>query len=329
MSLTAKLYATFAALESTALGLALAGHHGLSGTLQILGLHAAASACLAPATWATLPTGMRDPRGPVLAFLFVQNFFVPGSPVLLRLAHAVGARFRRLLEEAPVREIGEPEYAIYRESDPMRTRAGRIRTKLTNLKVPAHDRLTALLALQETPARASADLLRQLLGDPVEDIRLLAYGMLDGKEKSISERILAEEGRLERPGDEQARFGCHKRLAELFWELAYQRLVEGDMKRYACEQALKHTRAAIALNDADAGLWVLTMRAALALRDLVSAREALDRAAALGFPPEQLAPYEAELAYLDGRMGQVRKSLSRIRDLSLSASLARVRNFWV
>ena len=302
MSLTTKLYAGYASLESAALGMALVEHHGMAAVGEIALLHAAACACLAPALWITLPAGQRQPAGAVLALLFVQNLLVPGLPLLLRLAGALGARFRQLLEDAPVREIGEPEYAIHRETDPLRTRAGRIRTKLTNLKVPANERLTALLALQETPARASANLLRQLLGDPVEDIRLLAYGMLDTKEKAISSRILAEEGRLERPGDENARFGCHKRLAELFWELAYQRLVEGDMKRYACEQALEHGRAAIALRDTDAGVWVLTMRAAISLRDLDSARDALGHAARLGFPAEQLAPYEAELAYLDGRL---------------------------
>lgn len=315
-------------LESAALALVLAGGDGPADLARLLGVHALASLFVAMSVWASLPAARRAPRAPVLAQLFVQNLFVPGLPVLLRMAHAAGARFRRLLEDAPVNTVTEPEYAIYRDSEGMQTRAGRTRTKLTNLGVSAQERLTALLAIQETPARACADLLRQLLADPVEDIRLLAYGMLDAKEKRISLRILAEEGRLEKAAAGQARFGCHKRIAELYWELAYQRLVQGDMRRYACEQARRHATEALAHDGQDPGLWYLLLRVAIELREAAPAREALGQARALRFPDDQLAPYEAELAFVERRLADIPVTFGRIGHLALPPALATVRNFW-
>ncbi|MEZ5657269.1 MAG: lipopolysaccharide N-acetylglucosaminyl transferase [Burkholderiaceae bacterium] len=323
-----KLITLAVALESTALAMLDRQPMSQAGILVLLATHAMASALLAWALLITLPAAMRTPAPAIYALLFVQNLFVPGLAPMLRMAQAIGARFRHLLENAPVEIVGEPEYAVYREDQRTQSRDGRIRTRLTDQAVPANDRLTALLALQETPARASADLLRQLLADPIEDIRLLAYGMLDGKEKKLSSRIMAEEGLLERATRDEERFGCHKRLAELFWELAYQRLVEGDMKRYACQQAAEHARSAIGHDAGDAGLWYLLLRVAVEIGDIDQAGEALKQARALGFPEEQLTPYEAELAFLGRDLPAIARCMTRIGDLSLPAHLARVRQFW-
>ncbi|MEZ5739788.1 MAG: hypothetical protein R3E68_10255, partial [Burkholderiaceae bacterium] len=203
-----KLVVTAGTLESVALTLLAADRLGNEALLRFYLVHTLASVFVSLAVWATLPAGMRQPRRPMLVFGFVANLTVPGLPVMMRIALFIGARFRRLLEDAPVASIREPEYSIYRSTEGMQARGGRTRTKLTNLKVPVSERLAALLAIQETPARASADLLRQLLADPIEDIRLLAYGMLDGKEKSIGVRILAEEGKLEKLTDDNALYGC-------------------------------------------------------------------------------------------------------------------------
>ncbi|MEZ5627663.1 MAG: hypothetical protein R3E34_09070 [Rhodocyclaceae bacterium] len=47
----------------------------------------------------------------------------------------------------------------------------------------------------------ASPLLRDLLGDDSEDLRLLAYGMLDHKEKTLNAQIHAEHRRLaNRPG---------------------------------------------------------------------------------------------------------------------------------
>ncbi|MEZ5652129.1 MAG: lipopolysaccharide N-acetylglucosaminyl transferase [Burkholderiaceae bacterium] len=328
MILAKKLFVSAATVEAAALAMLNQTAVSQEDVLRLLTLHALASAIMAWALLATLPKALRRPRGPVFCLLYLQNFFVPGLAPMLRAAHALGERFRKLLDDAPVETIGEPQYAVYRDDQGNSARDGRVRTKLTDLSVPSADRLTALLALQETPARASADLLRQLLADPVEDIRLLAYGMLDGKEKKLSTRILAEEGLLEQATRDEQRLGCRKRLAELFWELSYQRLVEGDMKRYACQQAAGHARAALALDPTDGGLWYLVLRVAIEIRETRQAREAVDRARSLGFPEEQLAPYAAELAFLLRDHPAIVRCMEGIGDLSLPAHLARVRQFW-
>lgn len=315
-------------LEGMAILLASKNEVGFWSMIALYFVHAGASAIIAVVVWGSYPKAMRSPKGPVLTLLFFANFFVPMMPIMLRLAQEIGQRFRQLHEEAPVVAIQEPEYSIYRASSVMKSRGGRTRTKLTNLKVPVADRLTALLAIQEAPARVSADLLRDLLADPVEDIRLLAYGMIDGKEKSIGVRILAEEGKLEQEQTAESVYGCNKRLAELYWELVYQRLVQGDMMRHACEQSRKHARQAVQVQADDAGLWFLLARIAIELREADPARESLVETERLGFPADQLVPYHAELAFIERRFHDIPGLFGRLRTPPSAIRLAAVHKYW-
>ncbi|MGE0313977.1 MAG: hypothetical protein AB7P21_20400 [Lautropia sp.] len=318
-----------AALQAFALSLAVGDAAGTVGLMRYVAAQALASAFLSLGTWATLPREMREPRRAVLGFGFLCNLVVPGLPLLLRAAHALGARFRRLFEDAPVDFVAEPEYSIYRSTTGLQARGGLVRSKLLNQDVPTPARLAALLAIQEVPARASADLLRQLLADPVEDIRLLAYGMLDGKEKRIGARILAEEKMLEMAIPDDARYGCHKRLAELYWELAWQRLVQGDMLRHACRQARAHVEQALALDASDAGLHFLLLRVAVQLREVEAAQAALVTARSRGFAEDQLLPYEAEIAWLERRLADVPRVLGRLPGGTPPLRLAAIVQFWV
>ncbi len=45
--------------------------------------------------------------------------------------------------------------------------------------------MTALLAMQSMPARTVSPVLQGMLADPLDDIRLLAYGILDNHERSV------------------------------------------------------------------------------------------------------------------------------------------------
>lgn len=323
-----KLFGLAATLELTALLLASADQHDLVSLIILIGSHGAGSLVLAIVIWATLPSSMRQPRAPMLALLFFCNFFVPTLPVLLRLAIVLGHQFQKLHSEAPVVAVREPEYSIYRANDGMKSRGGRTRTKLTNLSVPVPERLTALLAIQEAPARVSADLLRQLLADPIEDIRLLAYGMIDSKEKTIGMRILTEESRLETTADTEALYGSNKRLAEMYWELAYQKLVQGDMLVHTCAQARHHAKEAVATHPEDAGLWFLLTRVAIELKDLDEAEATVSMARKLGFPRDQLIPYEAELAFLQRRFTDIPQLFGTLISTPSDLRMSSIYRYW-
>ena len=100
-----------------------------------------------------------------------------------------------------------------------------------------------MVALQYVSGRTASPLLRTVLSDPSEDLRLLAYGMLDTLEKRVNRSIDAELSALRAAQAEEGSAGLGalesaQRLSDLYWELIYQELVQGDLRKHAIKESL-------------------------------------------------------------------------------------------
>jgi polysaccharide biosynthesis protein PelE len=161
-------------------------------------------------------------------------------------------------------------------------------------------RLHVVLACRELPGQAAVPLLSLALRDPVDDVRLLAYAVLDGRERALQADIQALGSQAAPP---------HGRLAQLHWELAYQGLVQGELLAFALERALHHVRRALAERPVNAGLALLMGRILLRLGRLEEAAGALGRAGEQGMPAVVVAPYQAEIAFFERRRAEVQRVL--------------------
>ena len=127
------------------------------------------------------------------------------------------------------------------------------------------------------------------------DIRLLAYGMLDNLEKNLNGLIHSERQRLATGGNE--RIAAVRRLSELYWELVYHDLVQGDLRNFALAQSQDYTHEALTNAHDDTCLHRRLGRLKQMRGYLTGARAAYDQALALGMPQSRITPYLAELAF--------------------------------
>jgi polysaccharide biosynthesis protein PelE len=193
-------------------------------------------------------------------------------------------------------------------------------------------RMTALLAMQSMPARTVSPLLQGMLADPLDDIRLLAYGILDNREKTLTKQILQERPKLDRALHPELtdadRRRANKALAELYSELIYEHLVTGDVYRNAADQAEGFAAAALAADPNDASLWRLRGRLALDRQDLEAADTMLQRSIDCGFPRDRMLPYLAEAAYLRRDFARVRRLLGEMDSHAGGSTMHSVLSFW-
>ena len=91
-------------------------------------------------------------------------------------------------------------YGIQTERSDLR--AADARRILKDPSLPLETRLRVLVALQSMRPKAAVPLLQGLLADPSEDIRLLAYSMVDAWEKDVTRQI--QQARLRLAEAEQA-----------------------------------------------------------------------------------------------------------------------------
>ena len=285
-------------LQAVGAGWALRG-----SALASIGLFAAGAAL---AGWPLLRLG-----GPVRAgnalLVFALALFIPVlGPVGLGAVLVVRARFRpapreraRLSEAPPL--PGQPLVAGGRRFGP-----GALEGILRHAADP-DARMRVVLACRQLRTRSAVALLRLALRDPADDVRLLAYAVLDARERALQVEIQA----LSRDADRARSPAADARLAELYWELAYQELVEGELHTFCLERALEHARQALRA-AAVPRMALVAGRALLRLRRPAEARAFLVDACQRGLPLEVVGPYLAEAGFQLRRPDDVRRHLRSV-----------------
>jgi polysaccharide biosynthesis protein PelE len=201
-------------------------------------------------------------------------------------------------------------------------------------------RLRVVLACRQLPGRLAVPLLRLALRDPVDDVRLLAYAVLESKERQIQSEIQSLYARASarqtgtfatlmagagagaapaqaRPqidvGKLQLPLPAHAKLAELYWELVYQGLVEGEMMSFSLERVLSHTAEVLRAGQGSPRMALLAGRALLLRGRSQEARAMLEDALRRGLPLSVVGPYLAEVDYLERKPAEVRRQIEAFR----------------
>jgi len=294
-----------------------------------LAAHAAASALAAALLVSLLPAEQRRPARRAYLFFLAVSFFVP----ILGVVGLVGAVLvgRALPERARREQFDVHDAPVYDpRADTVATvhSKGGVRIQLANSSAPTETRLRALLAVQSLPARVANPLVREMLSDPSDDLRLVAYGILDAREKSINARIHAAAKRLGDMPPARERAVLERQLADLYWELIYQGLVFGDLRDHAVAQARRHLDQALSLDPEDGALWALAGRLAALEGGFEEARRAFGRAREFGLPESRVLPYLAEVAFRRRAFGEVRELAARLGAAPQPQRIAQVVQYW-
>lgn len=294
---------------------------------QLLGLHVGISAFVAVVTYLLLPRHYRVRPVYVIGLMFCFAFIAPvvgavGLLLVVRLNqnHTDGnAGFA-----TPVTQ-GLPIYEAQVKDRQKGTGQGAIRSRLAP-QVPSALRMQSLLTLQAVPNRVSNPILEELLGDETDDVRLVAFGMLDAEEKKISSRIREVSERLNAQDPADA-FDSLSQLAELYWELVYARLTQGELRKHILSQAANFADKALALHTGS-GMLFLRARIWMEQGDFVSAKAAFQNALEHGQPKASTLPYLAELALRQRDFALVKRYMKELSPLQLSSRTRSVQEFW-
>ncbi len=295
----------------------------------LIAAHFAVSLFAGAASWLLMPGHYRTPRGLVIFHHFLLAWFLPVLGAVLVLVLPLYARLiGRRPAVADFRAVRLPEFTAPPREPVLKYGVGSIRSRLTNLALSADVRLKALLTVQAMPGNLSTRLLREVLSDPADDLRLTAYGMLDRGEKYLNQTIQTNLKLLEGETDATRQAFLNKQLAMNYWELVYQGFAQGELRAFSLNAALRHARAAMQRLGDDADLWVLVGRIALEHRDLDAAEEAFGKAQRRAVRSGRINTYLAELAFLRRDFATVRKLIGDMSRHEAGLSTEPLRAFW-
>lgn len=297
--------------------------------------HAGASVLLAMFALPVLSSVQSRPRVPMIALMAVCSYVVPIVGFLGVLVGTLVLRFYRAADhEDEFSSLHLPEFDLHQRMQSGFRQTG-LRAVLSNSDVPARSRMRAMVALQHISGRISSPLLRNVLNDASEDLRLLAYGMLDSLERNISRAIDKELDSLQKArqteGDETLGpmgLRAAEKLSALYWELVYQNLAQGDMRDYAIRESLRYCELVLAQFP---DLAEHTMRRGVLLHACgrrEEAAEAYALAQRQGLPATRVLPYLAELSFEQRDFDTTRRLMQQLDEWSALPKLRPVIDYW-
>ncbi|WP_280187440.1 hypothetical protein [Delftia sp. PS-11] len=305
--------------ESDAALLGYLAAHGLASALLAL--------CLSPFVANSAESARQRLGLVVLMALF--SYAVPVAGILGSILATVALHSRRTPQVSHrFRALPLPDFDPHQHAGTSRRQVG-LQSFLANAAVPVPSRMRALVALGNVPGRVASPMLRTALSDSSEDLRLLAYSMLDGKEREISRAIHQELEAFEHArhteGDEPLgprglQAACA--LSDLYFELVYQGVAQGDVRDHAIGQSLRYCVMALAQKPDNAPLQLRHGRLLHMTGAADGARASYEKALALGLPPVRVVPYLAELLFERREFAQVQ---ALMRTLPAQHALPRLR----
>ncbi len=188
-------------------------------------------------------------------------------------------------------------------------------------------RLSAVYATLKLDDKNAIPLLRIALRDPVDDIRLLAYALIDRKEQRISERIESVRQSLENNETNNTRH-LYKCIIKDYWELAHLGLVEGETLNYVLNKTRGYLEKALQLYPRDRGLHLQYAKLLLRLKNPQFAYNEFKIAETLGVGKKPLLLYYAEIGFLQRRYGEVKRSMKEVNLMTARPQIHAARRFW-
>ncbi len=231
-----------------------------------------------------------------------------------------------------------PSVAIGRVTDTGFRRGGRahdlkyytgdIQSILSASSISDMQRIQSLFKLQSLQSRQTTKIFRSLLTDKSEDLRLVAFGLLDKTEKTIFSRIHQELTLLDKAVDDEHKIEHWRQLAYTYWELVYQQAVVGDVLVFAMDQVRVYATEVLFQEERDGGMWSILGQVNFQANDYDVARYCFSRALTCGLPESRIVPYMAEVLFTQGDFSNLQILLSIQTSLADSATLQPVVEYW-
>lgn len=305
--------------------------------LSYLTLHAAASFLLALSIYPLLWGTRSQPRWAVLSLIACFSFILP---IVGWIAVIFGLLTIRTYTSNPSKNIyptvSLPEFDFHQGLH-LAGRSVGLRSLLNNPRTPKNNRFSALVALNHVSGHIASPMLRDVLNDESDDLRLLAYGMLDRLEHKIANAIHEEHQIFQNESQTSHTLGsalslrgftAAKRLSDLYWELIYQGLAMDDMHDFAAQESLHYCSLALEEWPDDGSLILRRGRLLQALGQLQAAQECYEHARQKDLPKTQIIPYQAQLHFERREYQRVKDVMHALKPHNMLPKLRPVIDFW-
>ena len=305
------LMAIFALVPETASLLFLGMENSATGLLYWLVFHTLACLWLLLLSVKLVPTRFQNNKLQERLFFILIPFLIPLAGMIGVLAAVIPAlHYPRKKQKQHFIDARKP-LLPYKSADlegRERLRPGAL-SNLLQSSGSMEERVKAVLATRYFQDPKAIQILREALKDKADDVRLLAYSILDQKETELREAIQKATQQIDAIPDKKKPILILKQLAWLHWELVRMDLIQGGMVAELEQQAIAYSDQVLA-DKKDNDMLLLKGSILLKQHKLEAARSCFLAAVDAGLSKSSVEIQLLEIAYLS-------------RDFTETAAIAR------
>ena len=259
-----------------------------------------------PSQFSTLPVSQ-------FSGIFAIVFFIPVVGMLGFLLACVPAFHKPIgREKVLIIESPEPDLPFKAEDEGRKpVTLGSLREVL-RFSQNVEERVNAVLSIRYIDTAQAVSILRLALKDKVDDVRLLAYAIIDQKESQIRVDIRKIRQTMESSQWQQPEVFV-KQLASRYWQLVELGLLQGSLEQAAAIDAVKYARDVL-IRQPDLDMYLLLARYHQHNNEPKKAREYLEKMIEHGLLEKHLYEEFAELAIADKDFSQLEHFLLAMRN---------------
>lgn len=257
---------------------------------------------------------------------FLLVFFIPilgiiGSFLMMRWLYLSQKRVHKNLIH---------DVALSFPSRQMRNKygIGGLRISLQSPTFSLANRVSALKTLSTMAPDKINNIVRTILPDTVDELRLLAFYVLNKQERKIIPEINKALILLQREQSPEEKAKLEHWLAFEYWELVYRHLIEPSLINFMLQRALHYANSALKYFTNDPSLWFLLGRIHYREREFDEAIEAFAKAVAYGAAKNRIVPYLAEVYFYQRNFPAIKSLISSQPAASITQVNKVVVDFW-
>ena len=297
--------------------------------LLAISLHAIASALFAIVSYFFIPKKYKTTLFSAFLLLFLLLFTLPVLGIIgvvLAITYALCKPLKNDDIEIQEHKIPDLPFEARAIAATPTYSIGGLKAILKHASEP-NKRLSAVMAARHMSDSQAIPILKLALKDLEDDIRLLAYSTLDGKEAKINERISLYQQEIAQTTKQPKLCNLQKQIAQLYWLLRYLGLAQGALKQYVLEKA-----QALALQSIEQvqmpATFIFLGRICLALGQYQQAHEHLVKATELGMARRHVLPYKAEVAFCMNKFDDCKRYLNELPMQPKGSELRHLQEYW-
>jgi len=187
-----------------------------------------------------LPKKYRQPKIIVLLFVFIFNFFIPFFSYAAFFVFHIITKTNKKEKDVPLQHIDIDKLLLIDNVQNVKRffGEGAVYTYITNKNLNPQLRLKAFLIVSDIISPQTIKFLNMGLSDPIDEIRLLSFSIINNLEKKTNDAIFKIKTALEKEKrDDEVELKLQ--LAKLNWELIYLNLVDDTFQEILIQNILK------------------------------------------------------------------------------------------